>query len=255
MPIVNASDEQRLRSKHARRIEEAQAMVRAAVEAERLATNGDEGGAGELQGNEDAPSSTAVDSALVKQAEGNEEGSEPAAKRAAVGANKPTAVAANTQRRHMITLDRAADREVASAALQALRSWLTEVTVARRVAALAKALGDSDDGEASASSSAESAPLEIVLGPFPWAGLRKYMYQQLETDPAFAGLVTEKRPEDKIAVLALTGAQARARAQAQQAAAEAELMSSLGARPAFTALVEAARRGVPVVSVNGSIIY
>ena len=250
VPIVNAADEKRLRKKHARQIEEAQAMVRAAEGAKWNAASDDDGGSGELKGNKD-------------EAEvGVEEGNEPAAKRAAVGMEKPTAVVPTNQERHKMTLQYAADQEVADAALKALRSWLTELTLARKVAAAsepreAAAVADDDDDEpmASSSSSADSAPLEIELGPFPWAGLRKYMYQELETDPAFAGLVTEKRPGDKIAVLALTSAQAKERAQAQEAAAVADLVASLGARPAFTALVEAAGRGVPVVRVDTNVVF
>ena len=166
-------------------------------------------------------------SAVALTAEQGASAAEPEAKRAR-GADS------------RVVLDRPADQEAARVAIATLKAW-------------AAALPAPHDGAMVEGGDGGGTCAEVVLGPFAWAGLRKYIYQEIETDPELCGLrlVTEKRGRDAIAVMAPTPAQRAARAVAKRAALESDLSLRLGARAVFSAMAEACQSGaVPLVGHN-----
>jgi len=81
--------------------------------------------------------------------------------------------------------------------------------------------------------------------------LRRILYQEIESN--FPGLSTEKRGNDRIAVLRLNDNEKRARADSLKREGLAKLEAAVGVRKLFTALsIECKSRSMPIVCHNGT---
>ena len=124
-----------------------------------------------------------------------------------------------------MVLEKEADRATAADALGKLDDWLAAL-----------------DGEEDASDE-DSAPPELLLPPLEWAGLRRFVYHEIEANPKYAhhGLLTEKRGRSTIAVLRPSRGQRRKRREAEKAKLSAEANRKIGARFIFEAMSRACR--------------
>ena len=169
--------------------------------------------------------------AVLEQEEALEEGALGAA---ADGSSSESAVGVGAARQSDMCLDKEEDRAAAADALAKLDEWLASLEGAEEGegAAAAVAVAEEED---------DDAPPELLLPPLEWAGIRRYVYQEIEVNPKYRGLVTEKRGRSTIAVLRPSLRQRRRRREAEKQRLRTQTDRKIGARYVFEAMSRACR--------------
>lgn len=156
-----------------------------------------------------------------------------------LGENKGGGIlAATSDSGNKVILEKEADQAVVADVLAQVDEWLSTSSHEAR---------DNKD----------EAPPEIILPPLEWAGIRKYIYQEIQSNQKYKrhGLITEKRGRNTIAVLRPSHEQRQQRRREKREKLRVEADRKIGARFIYEALSEACQGGperepIPLVGHN-----